>query len=134
LLQPHRVADPSRLRDELRPPGPVEFSVERHEEPEVIALDLHGELDLMTSPKFATVLGESIRLASKNVVVDLDGLSFIDSAGLHVLLNAQRRLTRHSRRLIVRCGPGPVRRAIELSRLAGTFGLEPLAPEPDAAA
>lgn len=134
MRQPHPAADPHRLRDELRPRGPVEFSVERREEPGAIALELQGELDLMTSPKFATVIGESIRLASKNVVVDLTGLSFIDSSGLHVLLNAQRRLTRHSRRLVVRCGPGPVRRAIELSRLAETFGLEPLAPEPNVAA
>jgi anti-anti-sigma factor len=134
LRQPNRVSGPVRLRDELRPPGPVEFSVEQHEEPEALVLQLRGELDLMTAPKFATVIDGPVRTASKNVVVDLGGLSFIDSSGLHVLLNAQRRLTRQSRRLTVRCGPGAVRRAIELSRLAETLGLEPVESDPEVAA
>jgi anti-anti-sigma regulatory factor len=52
----------------------------------------------------------------------IDG-SFIDSLGLHTLLNVQRRLSRQSRSLAVICGEGPVRRAIELARLEDAFGV-----------
>ena len=58
-----------------------------------------------------------------DVIVDLRDALFIDSAGLHILLSAHRRLTRASRRMSVLCGEGPVRRVIELARLTETLGV-----------
>ncbi len=57
------------------------------------------------------------------VTIDASELTFIDSTGLHVLINAQRRLTRQGRSLRVIDPPVSVRRAIELLRLTETLGL-----------
>lgn len=126
-----RDGSQGRLRDSLRPSGPVQFAVDQYKQPDETVLAVRGELDLMTAPRFGAMIGECVRSGHGNVLVDLTQLSFIDSTGLHVLLNAQRRLTRQSRRLKVKCSPGTVRRAFELSRLAETFGLDPDGAEPD---
>ncbi len=88
-------------------------------------LHLAGELDLATVPRLNLQLDELVRQeGGGSVTIDASGLTFVDSTGLHVLINAQRRLTRQGRGLRVIDPPGPVRRAIELSRLSETLGLD----------
>lgn len=77
----------------------------------------------MTAPRLATELDSALRTRDGDVIVDLCEATFLDSAGLHVLLNAARRLTRRSRRLGVICVPGPVRHVIELARLVDTLNV-----------
>jgi anti-sigma B factor antagonist len=82
-----------------------------------------GELDVLTAPRLTTSLDDLIRRGQGNIVIDLSGAGFIDSLGLHTLLNLQRRLAHRSRSLAVVCGDGPIRRAIELARLEDALGV-----------
>jgi anti-sigma B factor antagonist len=88
-----------------------------------VVVRIDGELDVLTAPKLAADLNSVVREHAADVVVDLRDVTFIDSAGLHVLLNAHRRLARASRNLSVVCDGGPVRRVIELARLVDTLGV-----------
>jgi anti-sigma B factor antagonist len=90
---------------------------------DLTVLRVSGDLDLLTSPELGARLDGIVRDGTGDVVVDLSRTGFIDSAALHVLLNAQRRLTRESRSLAVVCVPGPVRRLIELTRMVETLGV-----------
>ena len=90
---------------------------------DLTVLRVSGDLDLLTSPELGARLDAIARDGTGDVVVDLSRTGFIDSAALHVLLNAQRRLTRESRCLAVVCVPGPVRRLIELTRMVETLGV-----------
>jgi anti-sigma B factor antagonist len=112
------------FRDELRPRGPVELGIAQHDDETRCVLILAGELDILTATRFGTRVEAVVRQQTGDVVVDLRKLRFIDSAGLHILLNAQRRLTRRGRRFTVLCHPGPVARAMELARLSETLGVE----------
>lgn len=121
---PARSSRGGPLRDALRPPGPVRFDLSCH--PDAggrPVLRVRGEVDVLTAPKLAARLDDVVRQSERDVVVDLRELEFIDSAGLHVLLNTQRRLIRRGRRLSVVCGGGAVRNVIELARLADTLGV-----------
>jgi anti-anti-sigma factor len=120
----HRVTDDPALSDELRPRGPVQLTIREDRDGAQLRLVLGGELDILTAAQFGAHVDEVVRRGSGDVVVDLRALRFIDSAGLHILLNAQRRLIRGARRLTVWCGPGPVARAIQLARLSETLGLQ----------
>lgn len=111
------------LSRSLRPRGPVKLGLLEEIEHQRTLLRLSGELDLLTAPKLAARLDEAVRQREGDVVVDLSEVEFVDSAGLHALLNGQRRLIRLSRRLSVICGPGPVRRVFELARLVETLGV-----------
>lgn len=117
-----RAADPP-LRRALRPRGPVQFGLSRRKQSGVNVLHVDGEVDILTAPKLLAELGAIIRKCDGDIVLDLRDAVFIDSAGLHVLLSAHRRLTRASRGMSVICGDGPIRRVIELARLIETLGV-----------
>lgn len=117
-----RRSDPP-LRRSLRPRGPVQFDLAQHDEPDRIILELAGELDILTAPRLSAELDAIVRRTRADVVIDLRKAVFIDSAGLHILLNIHRRLEGAGRQLRVVCGDGPVKRVIELARLTKTLGV-----------
>jgi anti-sigma B factor antagonist len=51
-----------------------------------------GELDRSTEPEFRQALEEAMASGAAVLLVDLGGISFLDSAGLSVLVGAKRRL------------------------------------------
>ena len=118
-----RSLDDATLGGSLRPPGPIQLGMTTREVPGAIVVAVTGELDILTAPKLGTRLDEVIRRERGDVVIDLSAAGFIDSIGLHMLLKVQRRLSHRSRSLTVVCAEGPVRYAIELSRLAEALGL-----------
>lgn len=111
------------LGDSLRPRGPVHLDVSTYERGEVSVLALRGELDILTAPRFSASVDQLVRGGVGDVVVDLTEVGFVDSAGLQVLLSAQRRLGRRARCRAMICPQGPVRRVIELTRLIDTLGV-----------
>ena len=86
------------------------------------AATLRGELDTHTSPALATWFDDVG--AGADVVLDLAETTFISSAGLSVLLNAQRRLSDEGGSLTVGAVSPNVGRLIELSGLAETLGID----------
>ena len=54
-------------------------------------IELTGRLDTTTAPALDKTVNEDIRDA-KNLVLDLGGLEYISSAGLRVILGAQKRM------------------------------------------
>jgi anti-sigma B factor antagonist len=107
----------------LRPRGPVQLALATRRDVHETVVSVAGELDILTVPKLATALEDIIRRHHGDVVIDLTHTGFIDSIGLHALLIVQRRLSERSRHLSVICEEGPVRSAIELTRLAEALGL-----------
>jgi anti-anti-sigma factor len=113
------------LREALRPRGPVQFAMCEHRAGRILTISVTGELDLLTAPKLVARVNRLLRVEPGDVVLDLHETMFIDSAGLAILLNLQRRLERRDHRLRVVCDDGPVRRVIEMARLEETLGVVP---------
>lgn len=84
-----------------------------------------GEVDLDTAERFNEGLRLAVQGGTGSVVVDLCRVPFMDSTGLHLLLNALRRLAHQRRMLAIACEPIGVRRLFELTRMDGTFDLYP---------
>jgi anti-anti-sigma factor len=103
--------------------GGGELSVEAGRAGDSVILGLEGELDLHTVALFRHHLAEAVATAECAVLVDLRGVTFIDSTGLSTLLNALRRLTRARKRLLLVVGKGSVLRMLQLTRLEETFAL-----------
>jgi anti-anti-sigma factor len=122
-LSPSAAQSGPPLADCLRPPGPIHLEVSEDQDGEDTVLRAEGEIDVVTAPTLSACLDAVVRRRRGDVVLDLTETGFLDSAGLHVLLNARRRLTRCSRRLSVVCGSGPVRDVIEVARVAETLNL-----------
>jgi anti-sigma B factor antagonist len=81
----------------------------------VVAVD--GELDLAAAPGLAAALDEAIESGKTRLVLDLTGVSFVDSTAMHVVVAAARELRQRLGKLAL-VGPDPnVRRLVELTRL-----------------
>jgi anti-sigma B factor antagonist len=66
------------------------FDVTDSEQPGVPVLNVRGEIDVATSPKFHELLTELIEHGPELLIVNLTDVSFIDSTGLGVLVGAVR--------------------------------------------
>lgn len=96
----------------------AELDVNRVEDgPERLRLELVGELDLYTTPRLddAVVAVEGEKWPC--VCLDLAKLTFMDSAGLRVIMRTQARATQDGRKLILRRGPEPVARVFRVTGL-----------------
>src|SRR3954469_25190995 len=79
------------------------------------ALLLAGEIDSYTAPDLAARLA----LDPPVEVVDLTGVTFIDSSGLRVLVEAHQTRAANGSRLVLRAPSAAVQRLLEISGLAG---------------
>ena len=73
----------------------IEESTELAGEQRVCVLRIIGYLDGHTYPEFESQLTALLESGCFNVVIDLDKLSYISSAGLGALLNAHTRAREH---------------------------------------
>jgi anti-sigma B factor antagonist len=80
-----------------------------------VVLGLHGELDLLGAPLLEQQI-ERAEIAAKGIVVlDLQDLQFIDSAGLRVILAAHERSQQHGRELALTPGTEQVQRLFTIA-------------------
>ena len=71
-----------------------------------------GELDIETTPQLERTLGEP---RAQLVVLDLRELAFMDSTGVHAIVNASIRARKIGRRLVLLRGPPRVDRIFRLT-------------------
>lgn len=81
---------------------------------------LDGELDTHTARLVADALAE---MPDRAVEIDIAGLSFMDSSGLRVLVDATQRARDRGHDISVRNPSDAVRRLVEISGLGGHLTL-----------
>lgn len=87
-----------------------------------IVLTIEGELDLASAPNLKWELAQALRGESVRAVLDMSGVTFIDSTALGVLVGAKRNLPPGSRMAIWGARPD-VHAVFELTGLDTTFEL-----------
>lgn len=83
--------------------------------PDRVVLELYGELDLAAAPLLAEEIERAETGERTQLVLDLTGLEFIDSAGLRVILAAQERAVECGREFAVTEGTPQVQRLFEIA-------------------
>jgi anti-sigma B factor antagonist len=76
-----------------------------------------GELDIASAEQLDSVLRTLAQRSHGRVVVDLSRVSFMDSAGLRVLVRARERMDAGGRWLLTRGATGQPRRLLEIGRI-----------------
>jgi anti-anti-sigma factor len=85
-----------------------------------------GEIDLATAPAFKADLHDAIDTSDTDVVlVDCSGLTFMDSAGFHTLLDATEYAVRHGHTLEIRNLSPSCSRLLRLCDWESELHLEP---------
>lgn len=93
-----------------------------HTDAEDVAVVVNGELDLFTAPELNAAL-HATGAGREELVLDLRGLTFIDSSGMAVLVAQRRAMRALGTRLRVVGPSGPALRAFELAGLADALQL-----------
>lgn len=88
-------------------------------------LPLEGEIDLHVSPRVAESLGAMIEQRPARVVVDLSRVTYIDSSGLAVLIEAMQNVEAYGGKFVLAGLQENVRPILEIARLDQVFIIFP---------
>jgi anti-sigma B factor antagonist len=99
---------------------PKSFRCETEQRPDVTYLRPRGDLDMRTVPELENEL-KAAREASRYVVLDLRGLTFMDSTGLSLVSRWNVEARRDGFEFALIQGDERVRRLFELTALTGYF-------------
>ena len=105
------------------------MEVEVRSQHEVTIIDCTGDVDLYSSPALREVLLEKIGCASASVLLNMTGVSYMDSSGIAMLVEALQ-LSRQSKARFGLYGlRSNARSVLELARLHKVFNLFEDEPE-----
>jgi anti-sigma B factor antagonist len=80
---------------------------------------LRGEIDALTAPKLGSRLFGLAEDGAKGVIVDLSEVTFMDSTGIGVLMNALRHLTLRRCKMVLVCPTERILRPFQITGLVG---------------
>ena len=103
----------------------MSMRVRAEEDTDSTRVEVAGELDLSTAAELQEAVRRAIDEGRGQLLVDLGGVTFMDSAGLGALLGAARTARARRTAFGVSCPPGSeARLLIELSGTQQHLGLE----------
>jgi anti-anti-sigma factor len=102
----------------------VPFALERQLSSGTARIVVRGELDLSTGPRAEEELRRTEAEKPETLILDLREVSFFDSTGLQLVLDADVRAREEGRALIVLPGDGEPRRILALAEVIDRLRLE----------
>lgn len=101
----------------------IELEIQTRDEDGWVVLETVGELDLYTAPKLRDEVLSTLERGESRIAIDLNGVGFIDSTGLGILVACLKRVReRDGRMVLIAPEASPLRRLLSLT------GLEPVLP------
>lgn len=92
---------------------------------EARVVGVSGEIDLSNAAELLEEIGEAVRSGATLIIVDLSGVTFLDSSGIAMLFRLRQRLT-HSRQELRLVVPrqSPIRRVLDITRVGELIPIE----------
>jgi anti-anti-sigma factor len=100
---------------------PFEFRITASEQGATSTIELEGEWDLAQQAATTDAIAHALDRRPACLLLDLSGLSFIDSCGVHVLINAHNRCAEQGASMVIIAGPRAVQRVFEICGLTETL-------------
>ena len=102
--------------------------LDHRSEGDAVVVSLVGEVDHATAADLLAYASSVVGEGPARLVLDCEGLTFMDSSGLRVLVALQTDLARE-RGLVIRNGSTTVLRILHVTGLEGVVEIEPAQPE-----
>lgn len=84
-------------------------------------IDIIGELDIYTSPKFKEVLLDALEERMGNIIINGQSLSYIDSTGLGVLISALKKVKENDKTITIEKIKPNIKKLFDLTSLDKVF-------------
>lgn len=101
--------------------GAMELGIDVRTVDSHAVVDVKGEIDVYTAPKLREKLIELVSDGSYDVVVNLEGVDFLDSTGLGVLVGALKRVKAHDGSLALVCTQDKILKIFKITGLTKVF-------------
>ena len=98
-------------------------------------VEVSGEIDVYTAPRLRETLISLVDAGNYRLIIDLEGVGFLDSTGLGVLVGGLKRVRAHAGGIDLVCTHGKILRVFRITGLDRVFSIygsveEALATEP----
>jgi anti-sigma B factor antagonist len=103
----------------------VELSQSRVGAGQVAVVHVSGELDMATVADLHAALDDALELSSAGVILDLSGVAFFDSSGLHALDEIRQDAVARKAPLALVCPQERLMRLFEITELKDLFTFYP---------
>ncbi len=103
------------------------------ETPGFTVIAVSGEIDVYTAPKLREKLVSLAESGSSHLIVDMEGVEFLDSTGLGVLVGGLKRVRAHEGWIDLVCTQGRILRIFRITGLNKVFNIYETVPDAIAA-
>lgn len=86
-------------------------------------VEIQGEIDVYTSPKVKEIITELIEKESFNLIINLEGVRYIDSTGLGVLIGALKKVREKEGCINLVCNNPQIKKIFNITGLVKIFGI-----------
>lgn len=100
-----------------------ELSIGKAHVPGRVVVTVCGDLDAASAPRLKDALQDLGARDDPDVIVDVEGLTFIDSSGVYVLVQALKRMSTEGRNLMLRGADSRAYKVLDVCRLTSVFDL-----------
>jgi anti-sigma B factor antagonist len=101
----------------------VDLSLRTSELDGVTVVAVEGEIDVYTAPRLRDRITELVGEGSYQLVVDLEGVDFLDSTGLGVLVGGLKKVRAHGGSLQLVCTQERLLKIFRITGLAKVFAI-----------
>ena len=101
----------------------MELGLDVEEKDGATILAVRGEVDVYTAPRLREKLVELVSQGKYRIIVDLEGVDFLDSTGLGVLVGGLKRLRSHDGDLTLVCTQPRILKVFEITGLTKVFAI-----------
>jgi len=84
-------------------------------------VEVQGEIDVYTSPRVKETVNELIEGGKYNFAINLEGVRYIDSTGLGVLIGALKKVREHNGRIVLICTNPQIKKIFNITGLIKIF-------------
>lgn len=88
-----------------------------------IVVDVIGEIDVYTAPKLRDKITELVGNGVYDIVIDLEGVEFLDSTGLGVLVGGLKKVRAHDGSLSLVCTQDRLLTIFQITGLSKVFAI-----------
>ena len=101
----------------------MDIKVETKEVKNGHIISVQGEIDVYTSPRVKEIINELIEQGHFNLIINLEGVRYIDSTGLGVLIGALKKVRENEGSINLICTNPQIKKIFNITGLVKIFGI-----------